>query len=86
MPGLRGLHVSYRCARCGHEGKLHARHLCTRCTFADRLAELLDDGTDRIRPELAPLADSLLAMDNPLSARERPTRPSTCCGASDAGR
>jgi len=42
--------------------------LCTRCTFADRLAGLPDDGTGRIRPELVPLADSLLAMDNPLSS------------------
>jgi hypothetical protein len=55
------------CARCGFEDKLHGGRLCTRCTFADRLAELLDDGTGRIRPELVPLADSLLAMDNPLS-------------------
>ena len=39
----------------------------TRCTLADRLADLLDDGTGRIRPELVPLADCLLAMDNPLS-------------------
>ncbi|WP_331746269.1 hypothetical protein OG936_39720 (plasmid) [Streptomyces sp. NBC_00846] len=66
-PDCAGFTVSYQCVRCGHEGKLHARHLCTRCTFADRLTELLDDGTGRIRPELVPLADSLLAMDNPLS-------------------
>ncbi|MER5915864.1 hypothetical protein ABT124_36985 [Streptomyces sp. NPDC001982] len=66
-PDCAGFTVSYQCIRCGHEGKLHAHHLCTRCTFKDRLAELLDDGTGRIRPELIPLADSLLAMDNPLS-------------------
>jgi hypothetical protein len=66
-PDCAGFTVSYQCVRCGHEGKLHARHLCTRCTFTDRLTELLDDGTGRVRPELAPLADSLLAMDNPLS-------------------
>ncbi|MEU1217364.1 hypothetical protein ABZ424_34305 [Streptomyces sp. NPDC005790] len=35
--------------------------------MADRLDELLDDGTGRIRPELLPLVDSLLAMDCPLS-------------------
>src|SRR5664280_1701505 len=40
---------------------------CTRCTFADRLGEVLDDGSGRIRPELVSLSDSLLAMDNPLS-------------------
>jgi hypothetical protein len=62
-----GFTQSFACARCGFEDKLHAGRLCTRCTFADRLAELLDDGTGRTRPELVPLADCLLAMDNPRS-------------------
>jgi hypothetical protein len=62
-----GFSQSFRCARCGFEGKLHGGRLCTRCAFADGLTSLLDDGSGRIRPELAPLADSLLAMDNPLS-------------------
>jgi hypothetical protein len=59
--------MSYRCSRCEEEGKLHGGRLCTRCTFRDRLAELLDDGTGSIRSELVPLADTLLAMDNPRS-------------------
>lgn len=46
---------------------LHARHLCSRCTMADQLAELLDDGTGHIRPELLPLAEHLLAMNDPKS-------------------
>ena len=62
-----GFSQSFACARCGLEGKLHGDRLCTRCTFADRLAGLLDDGTGRVRPGLVPLADALLAMDNPLS-------------------
>ena len=62
-----GFSQSFACARCGLEDKLHGGRLCTRCTFADRLAELLDDGTGQIRPELVPLAGSLLAMDHPLS-------------------
>lgn len=62
-----GFSQSFACTRCGVEDKLHGGRLCTRCTFADRLVETLDDGSGRIRPELAPLADSLLAMDNPLS-------------------
>ena len=66
-PGCAGFSQSFACTRCGFEGKLHGDRLCTRCAFADRLAGLLDDGTGRIRPELAPLADALLAMDNPLS-------------------
>jgi hypothetical protein len=62
-----GFSQSFACARCGFEGKLHGGRLCTRCALADRLADLLDDGSGRIRPELVPLADCLLAMDNPLS-------------------
>jgi hypothetical protein len=79
LPGLRpgdqapvcsecaGFMMSYRCSRCAEEGKLHGGRLCTRCTLSDRLSELLDDGTGRIRPELRPLADALLAMDSPRS-------------------
>ena len=66
-PGCAGFSRSFACTRCGFEGKLHGGRLCTRCSFADRLAGLLDDGTGSIRPELVPLADALLAMDNPLS-------------------
>jgi hypothetical protein len=47
--------ISYACTQCGQESKLHAGRRCTRCTLARRVAELLDDGTGRIRPELAPL-------------------------------
>ncbi|MDE1675594.1 hypothetical protein PWJ90_39220, partial [Nocardia gipuzkoensis] len=59
--------VSYHCSRCGHEGKLHGRRLCTRCTFADELTDLLSDDTGRVRTELAPLAAHLLTMSSPLS-------------------
>lgn len=59
--------TNYRCSRCGCEGKLHAGRLCSRCTFADKLTELLGDSTGRIRPELVPLAEHLLAMNKPLS-------------------
>ncbi|RZU53258.1 hypothetical protein EV385_5165 [Krasilnikovia cinnamomea] len=62
-----GFSISYTCAECGQEGKLHAGRRCTRCTFTRRVAELLDDGTGRIRPELAPLAELLTSMDNPLT-------------------
>lgn len=47
--------------------KLLAGRLCIRCPLADRLADLLDEGTGRIRPELLPLAELLLRMDNPRS-------------------
>ncbi|GHE72606.1 hypothetical protein [Streptomyces capitiformicae] len=66
-PDCADFMTSYRCSRCGHEGKLHGGRLCTRCTLADKLAELLDDGTGRIRPELVPLGELLLTADSPLS-------------------
>ncbi len=62
-----GFTQSFACTRCGFEDKLHGGGLCARCAFADRLGEVLGDGSGRIRPELVPLADSLLAMDSPLS-------------------
>lgn len=37
----------------------------TRARLHARLGELLDDGTGAVRPELQPLADSLLAMPKP---------------------
>ena len=55
------------CSRCGYEDKLHRGRLCSRCTLADRLSDLLDDGSNQIRPELAPLAGPLLSMDRPRS-------------------
>jgi len=62
-----GFSQSFACSRCGSEDKLHGGRLCTRCALADRVSDLLDDGSGQIRPELVPLADSLLAMGNPLS-------------------
>ncbi|MGH3194579.1 MAG: hypothetical protein ACRDNT_01325 [Streptosporangiaceae bacterium] len=59
---VRRSHAGVRAVVARYGGRL-----CTRCTFADRLAEILDDGTGRIRPKLVPLVGSLLAMDNPLS-------------------
>jgi hypothetical protein len=58
---------SCTCSRCGEEGKLHGHRLCTRCTFADRLTDLLDDGSGRVRPDLAALFDMLIGMDNPIT-------------------
>ncbi len=71
LPGRRAGDGTAICTNCAgfsqSEGKLHRGRLCSRCALADRLAGLLDDGSGRIRPELVPLADSLLAMDKPLS-------------------
>ncbi|WP_326821458.1 hypothetical protein [Streptosporangium sp. NBC_01756] len=58
---------SYRCSRCGQEGKLHSRRLCSRCALHDRLSELLDDGTGQVHPRLLPLFLSLTSMENPLT-------------------
>jgi hypothetical protein len=59
-----GFSQSFACTRSGHEGKLHGGR---RCTLADRLDELLDDGTGPLHPRLAPLSEQLRGMDNPLS-------------------
>ncbi len=66
-PACAGFSQTFDCTRCGLEGKLLGGRLCERCSFADRLAVLLDDGTGSVRPELAPgrLAG---AMDNPQRA------------------
>ena len=77
LPGLRpgdgaptctdcaGFSQSFACSRCGYEGKLRHGRLCSRCTLADRIAEVLDGGSGQIRPELVPLASALLDMDRP---------------------
>jgi hypothetical protein len=91
--GCAGFRPSYACASCGQEDQLHARRLCTRCTLSDRLAELLDDGTGRIRPELAPLHAMLVKADNPRTglncstgARRTLARPRTYCAVWAAAR
>lgn len=56
---------NFTCTRCGQEGWKHYKGICGRCVLADRLAEHLDDGTGRIRPELVPFRDRLLAMSRP---------------------
>jgi hypothetical protein len=66
-PDCAGFRMSFRCSRCRAEGKLHGGRLCTRCTLSDRLRELLADESGEIRPELAPLAKSLLNARQPLS-------------------
>jgi hypothetical protein len=43
----------------------YRRGICGRCVLAERLHELLDDGTGRIRPELLPLFDTLRQMKRP---------------------
>ena len=62
-----GFTYSYACSRCGTEGKLHGGRRCSRCTLSDRVTEVLDDGTGRIRSQLEPLAAALTGMDRALS-------------------
>lgn len=57
----------FTCGRCGLEGWNHYRGICGRCVLKDRLALALDDGTGRIRPELAPLFDHVVSMERPRS-------------------
>ena len=55
----------FTCEACGREGIRYRRGACGNCVLAERLAVLLDDGTGRIRRELAPFADGLCQMKRP---------------------
>lgn len=55
----------FTCTRCGTEGWKNFKGICGRCVLGDRLACHLDDGTGRIRPELAPFRDRVVAMPRP---------------------
>lgn len=65
--GCAGFTQSFDCSRCGFEDVLHRGRLCTRCTLADHLDDLLDDGTGQVRPALVPLRERLLAAAEPKS-------------------
>jgi hypothetical protein len=58
---------NFTCSRCGREGWIEQRRVCGRCVLTDRVSELLDDGTGRIRPELQPLAELITTMTRPRS-------------------
>jgi hypothetical protein len=65
-PTCAGIRRStFRCSRCGTEGRLYHRQLCVRCTVADRVATLLDNGTGQINPDLTPLATALTTGPTP---------------------
>ncbi|MFE9883356.1 hypothetical protein [Streptomyces sp. NPDC005784] len=55
----------FTCEQCGQEARRYRRGVCGRCVLAERLHELLDDGTGSIRPELFPLFDMLRQMKRP---------------------
>jgi len=55
----------FTCPTCGREGILYRRGACGNCVLAEMLATLLDDGTGRIRPELAPFAAAFGQMKRP---------------------
>ncbi|MER6721428.1 hypothetical protein [Streptomyces halstedii] len=62
-----GITRNFFCDRCGFEGLLLGGRLCERCTLADALGRLLDDGSGHVAPLLQPLVTSLLEMDRPKS-------------------
>ncbi|WP_328839503.1 hypothetical protein [Streptomyces europaeiscabiei] len=39
----------FTCGQCGQAARRYGRGICGRCVLAERLHELLDDGTGRIR-------------------------------------
>ena len=44
---------------------MEQRGVCGWCVLSDKLAAVLDDGTGRIRPELLPFRDRMVAMPRP---------------------
>ncbi|WP_159027794.1 hypothetical protein [Streptomyces pactum] len=62
-----GITRDFFCDRCGFEGFLLGGRLCERCTLANTLGRLLDDGTGHVATSLQPLVTSLLEMDRPKS-------------------
>lgn len=57
----------FTCTRCGREGWREHAGVCGWCVLQDRVEEVLDDGTGRIRLELMPLAGLILRMKRPRS-------------------
>jgi hypothetical protein len=62
-----GIPGDYHCTHCHTESRLQLTGLCCRCVLADRLRDLLDDGTGAVRPELAPFLDGFHRMTRPAS-------------------
>ncbi|MFB6782500.1 hypothetical protein ACFCX0_35245 [Streptomyces sp. NPDC056352] len=62
-----GITRDFFCGRCGFEGLLLGGRLCERCTLADTLGRLLNDGTGHVAPALQPMITALLETDRPKS-------------------
>jgi hypothetical protein len=60
--GCAGGLGDFSCELCGREARRYRRGVCGNCVLAERLTVLLDDGTGRIRPELAPFAEGFCRM------------------------
>ncbi|MGO9193753.1 MAG: hypothetical protein ACLP8X_35610 [Streptosporangiaceae bacterium] len=56
-----GITREFSCRHCGYEGEHCITRICARCSLPRRLGRLLDDGTGRPSPALAPLAEALCA-------------------------
>lgn len=65
----------FTCQRCGGEGWREQVGTCGRCVLRDRLSGVLDDGTGRVRPELAPFLETVCAMTRPRSGILWLTKP-----------
>jgi len=57
----------FTCTRCGREGWREHAGVCGWCVLQDRVENVLDDGTGRVRLELMPLAGLILSMKRPRS-------------------
>ncbi|WP_415853449.1 hypothetical protein [Sinomonas sp. G460-2] len=65
----------FACTRCGREGWRERAGICGWCVLKDHVEELLDDGSGRVRAELAPLAALIVGMRRPRSGIRWLSRP-----------
>ena len=65
----------FTCQRCGEEGWREQVGTCSRCVLRDRMTAALDDGSGRIRLDLAPFFDMVCAMSRPRSGILWLTKP-----------
>ncbi|MFD6327848.1 hypothetical protein ACFWOL_34720 [Streptomyces sp. NPDC058442] len=65
----------FTCERCGREARRYRRGVCGQCVLAERLRELLDDGTGSVRTELLPLFEALRQIRRPWGALTWTNKP-----------
>ena len=63
-----GLPVTHACRDCGIEDKMFEKGRCDRCSLRRRTLALFSAGSGQLPPELAPVAEAIIATPTPRSA------------------